>query len=362
MKYTAQILWKVLAKQFYSRNAGFFLFLFVVLFGIVAQNPMAVHFQLMKGIVSSNIGLFVALILFTLFNLKCVAFVLSKLNGKENALLFETQALLFKSLFPLLFVLAFILFAPVFIYAIITLLVGIHLGYVASSLIILIYLIAVLLLTVYIYYLAVMKRGIRFQLPTIDINLPKKFFAILFWHSLYKGKIKITMVKFFSFTMLFIPLVWNGGHFPLSDFILFYQACIIANAIIVYDYVQFLERDFSALRNMPIPVYKIFLLYLFIYPILILPEFLILLRYAPSVLDVSPVSLCVYFLGQLLLFTSIAYEKQMKVENHLGIVSLISACFLFVTPLAPFYAVGIALIIVAFIMFCMLYYKYEIGL
>lgn len=363
MKYSAQILFKVLIKQFYLRNGGFFLFLFVVLFGVAAQQgPVTLHYQLMQSILSSGTGLLAALALWVLYNLKCVSFVLNRIADEENVCLREMQALSPKTLFLLMFVLALSLFTPAFIYAIITILIGLHFGKYYFSIIILIFLISILVITALMYVRAVMQRSKGFSLPRINIVFPKRFYAILIWHSLYKGKLKITVVKFFSLTLLFIPLIWNGGHFPLSDFILFFQICIATNAVVVFDYVQFLEKDFTSLRNMPIPVYRIFFLFLLVYPLLMLPEILILWYYAPTVLGIGFIPPSIYFLGQLLLFTSVAYEKQMKVEAYLGVVALIAVALLFIAPLASFWIVGIGLMVIAFVMFYALYYKYEIGL
>ncbi len=362
MKYSIQMLWKVLAQQFYLRNSGFFLLIFVALFGVAPQGPIAMHVQLMKSMLSSTTGLLFGLALWTLYNLKCASFVLNGLASETNVCLRQLQALPSKTLFLLMLSLAFSLFAPAFIYAAITVFIGFQLKQYLFASIIFVFLIILLITTTAIYWRAIMQRSKEFLLPKLNIALPKKFFTILIWHSLYKGKVKITVVKFFSLTLLFIPLVWNGGHFPLSDFILFFQVCIATNAMVVFDYVQFLEKDFTSIRNMPIPVYRIFCLFLLAYPLLMLPEMLILAYYAPSVLGIGFISPSIYFLGQLLLFTSVAYEKQMKVEAYLGIVALIAVGLLFIAPLATFWVVGLVLMVVAFVMFCGLYYKYEIGL
>ncbi len=48
MKPILHILLRVWVQQFYQRNAGFFLFLFVVLFGVV-QYPLDYHFKSYGG-------------------------------------------------------------------------------------------------------------------------------------------------------------------------------------------------------------------------------------------------------------------------------------------------------------------------
>ena len=359
MKQISNILLKVLVARFYQRNSGFFLFLFVVLFG-VAQNPKQYHVQLMTAIVSSPTTLLVALALWLLYNVKCLLFIQKTIHDSNNAFFKELQCLPTARLFGLFWVIETMLFAPVWIYALFTIYVGISLKYYISSSIIIAFIVGIQLVSAWLYSSAIFRHGGGLQLPSVQIPIKKKFWAILLWHSLFTGKLKITVVKFFSFCLLFIPLVWNGDHFQLSDFVLFFQVCIAAHAVVVYDCVQFLEKRFSIIRNMPIRRYKIFLLYVVVYLWLLLPEAAILAYYSTKmVMDVKVGSLMIYFFGQLLFYTSIAYEKQMNMGTYLGAVGLITVCLLMVLPFANFWIIGLALIGISFIVFHSLYYKYE---
>src|SRR4051794_25394355 len=91
MKPILHILLRVWIQQFYQRNAGFFLFLFVVLFGVV-QYPLDYHFKLMEGIVTSYITLFIAIIIWILYAGKCGALVLKSIP-EERVWLYELQAI-----------------------------------------------------------------------------------------------------------------------------------------------------------------------------------------------------------------------------------------------------------------------------
>lgn len=361
MKPILHILLKVWVQQFYQRNAGFFLFLFVVLFGVV-QNPLAYHFQLMQGIVSSYTTLFIAVVIWILYAGKCGAIVI-KSAAKEKVWLYELQAVSTKKLLLSLGVVQALLFLPATVYILFTIGVGVYMKQYLAAVMLTLFLILIHVITVALYYRSLFGSGAHVKLfnkPLFSYRLPRVFYSLLLWHHFYKGKLKTVAVKFFSFVLLFIPLVWNKEHIELSDFVLFFQMSIAAHAVIVYDGVQFLERDFRVLRNMPLPLYKLLLLFVITYIILLLPEIFFIGYYGSRAhLGVSIASLLLYYIGQLLLFTALAYERHQKIESYLLYIGLITACSLLLTPLKSFGWIGSALVVIAFSLFAGNYYKYE---
>jgi hypothetical protein len=244
-----------------------------------------------------------------------------------------------------------------------TISIGVYLQQYLSIVILCLFLLLVHVLGAVLYYYALFSNNISLQLfkkPLFTYPFSKAFYSLLLWYNWYKGKLKTVAVKFFSFVLLFIPLVWNREHIELSDFVLFFQMSIAAHAVIVYDSVQFLEKDFPALRNMPLPLYKIWLLFVITYAVLLLPEIFFIGYYGNKVhLGVSTFALLLYYIGQLLLFTALAYEKHQKIENYLLYIGLITACSLLLTPLKSFGIIGSALMVIAFTLFAAGYYQYE---
>ena len=361
MKPILHILLKVWVQQFYQRNAGFFLFLFVVLFGVV-QNPLAYHFQLMQGIVSSYTTLFITVVIWITYAGKCGAIVIKSV-AKEKVWLYELQAVSTKKLLLSLAVVQALLFLPATVYILFTINVGVYTKQYLAAVMLTLFLILIHVISVALYYRSLFGNGAQVKLfnkPLFNHRLPRAFYSLLLWHHFYKGKLKTVAVKFFSFVLLFIPLVWNSDHIELSDFVLFFQMSIAAHAVIVYDGVQFLERDFRVLRNMPLPIYKLLLLFVITYIILLLPEIFFIGYYGSRAhLGVSIASLLLYYIGQLLLFTALAYEKHQKIESYLLYIGLITACSLLLTPLKSFGWIGGVLVLIAFSLFAGNYYKYE---
>jgi hypothetical protein len=353
------ILFKAWVQQFYQRNAGFFLFLFVVLFGVV-QNPLSYHYKLMQGIITSYTTLLFALIVWLLYACKCGTIILKSV-ATEKVWLYQLQAINAKQLFLLLTIVQAILFLPATIYILFTISIGIHVQQYVAVAVLCLFLLLIHVLSAALYYCALFSNGIQlFKKPVLTYPFSKRFFSFLLWYNLYKSKLKTVAVKFFSFVLLFIPLVWNREYIELSDFVLFFQMSIAAHAVIVYDNVQFLEKDFRMLRNMPLPLYKLFVLFVGTYVILLFPEAFFLWYYGNEApLGVSIFSLLLYYVGQLLLFTALAYEKHQKIESYLLYIGLITAVSLLLTPLKSFGLVGCALIIIAFTLFSGNYYQYE---
>lgn len=361
MKPVLHLLLKVWVQQFYLRNAGFFLFLFVVLFGVV-QNPLYYHYKLMQGIVTSYTTLVLAIFVWVLYACKCAAIVLKSI-AKEKALLYQLQAISTKELFLLLTIVQAALFLPATVYILFTIVTGVYIQQYAAAAILFLFFTLIHVLSVVLYLRSLFGNSFNVQLwniPAFTYRFPKSFFSFLLWYHVYKGKLKTIAVKFFSFLLLFIPLVWNSNGIDLSDFVLFFQMSIAAHAVIVYDGVHFLEKEFRTLRNLPLPLYKMYMLYFFTYTILLLPEIIFLFYHGSSAhLGVPLFSLVFYYIGQLLLFTSLSYEKHQKIEMYLLYIGLITAFSLMLTPLKSFGWIGGALIMIAFTLFSSNYYLYE---
>src|SRR4051794_4446296 len=150
MKPILHILFKTWVQQFYQRNAGLFLFLFVVLFGVV-QYPIAYHFKLMQGIVTSYITLLVAIITWILYACKCSALVFKSI-AKERVWLYELQALDKKKLLLPLIIVQAMLFFPATVYILFTIGIGIYIKQYLAVIILALFLILIHILIVALYY------------------------------------------------------------------------------------------------------------------------------------------------------------------------------------------------------------------
>jgi hypothetical protein len=120
---------KTLVRSFYLQHAGFFLFLFIVFFGIVAPSQqLAYHYALIRGILEAPV--FLALVAFTwlLYAGKVVQFVFRVLDSREGLFVCRLRSLPPVRCLRLLLRIQHRLFLPVSGYALIIVGVAIHRG------------------------------------------------------------------------------------------------------------------------------------------------------------------------------------------------------------------------------------------
>jgi hypothetical protein len=89
-----RVLIRVLGVPYYQRNVGFFLVIFLLLFGIAGEQAWPMHRSIMYEIAASPVLWLLAALLWSLYALKCLHFTLRTLAMAENEFLYTL------SLFP----------------------------------------------------------------------------------------------------------------------------------------------------------------------------------------------------------------------------------------------------------------------
>lgn len=124
---------KTLSKEFFAAHAGLFLFGFYLLFGIVeAAQLISYHKTLMLLIYSSPLILFLVILCWALYALKCFFFVKKQLKLESYRFVFLIGASERKTQFRLWLKLYAVLFLPVLLYLIPLVYVGLSNGYYGS--------------------------------------------------------------------------------------------------------------------------------------------------------------------------------------------------------------------------------------
>src|SRR5581483_208629 len=76
MNHSRSILWKALIRQYYRQNAGFFLFFFLLFFGIVAPSQqLAYHYAIILGMLQAPALLALVLFCWLLYAIKCIRWI-----------------------------------------------------------------------------------------------------------------------------------------------------------------------------------------------------------------------------------------------------------------------------------------------
>lgn len=129
MKASFTILITSLVKPFYRQNAGFFLFVFLVFFGVVAPSQqLAYHYALIRGLLEVPLFLGIVLLAWLLYAAKCYQWVISTFQTPEFSFLHLLSRLDKGVAFRLLLGVQIILYLPVWIYALAVSGVAFYLG------------------------------------------------------------------------------------------------------------------------------------------------------------------------------------------------------------------------------------------
>src|ERR1700679_3592539 len=123
------VLNKTLVKSFYFQHGGFFLFLFIVFFGIIAPSKQwEYHYALIRAILKAPDFLALVVFVWLLYAGKVVQFVLRVLDSPEGLFLFQLRCLSPIQCYWLLLRAQSRLFLPVSVYVLLIAGVGIRCG------------------------------------------------------------------------------------------------------------------------------------------------------------------------------------------------------------------------------------------
>src|SRR3981081_257199 len=85
---------KILIKSFYREQAGFFLFVFLIFFGIVQPSTqLYFHYALIRGILAAPAFMGVVALAWLLYGLRVRRFIIGTLEAPDALFLYKSNAL-----------------------------------------------------------------------------------------------------------------------------------------------------------------------------------------------------------------------------------------------------------------------------
>src|SRR3569833_346743 len=109
------ILQKVLVNHFYKVNTGFFLISFFLLFGI-PQNVLQFHLSIITIIIQSHGMLGAAMVIWVLYNIKCMDYVIKHLRQPRQQFLYCLHNLPWVQVYMYLLLVQVLVYMPVLAY------------------------------------------------------------------------------------------------------------------------------------------------------------------------------------------------------------------------------------------------------
>jgi|GEM_PF-1532547 len=323
MRAAWQILNKVMVKQFYLQNAGLFLFAFLFLFGIVdAGHLVSYHLSLMHSMISLQLFLWIVLLLWMLYNIKCIAFCSTAVQAADGGFLYQLRALSIPVQLLLYLLVAVLLYMPVLIYSVVLAKVALPVNSVVTWQVVG-WQLLMLAMSTTAFYLVINKTSESF-ITRLTATARKLFTVQIGYHQfllayiLNERKAALAIVKIFSLLMLGMLLVRNADGFDADLFAIFYPLTIVAHATLVLHCVSFSETFLHTNRNLPLHWLQVTAMYLLTWLIILLPETAFMLINNHGNLPLLQIAMeCVTAVLMLFLFTGMALGCGLDNERYL---------------------------------------------
>lgn len=354
-----------MVQQFYLQNAGLFLFAFLFLFGIVdAGHIVSYHKSLMLSIISLPLFLLIIMLLWTLYNIKCIAFCINCIQSANGVFLFKLRALPLPVQWLLYLCTGIMLYMPVLVYACVLAVFAYKINAVATVQVV-IWQILMIALPATALFITVNKTTesllTRFIISARKLwTVPTGYYAFVLTYIVNEKKAAFAIVKIFSLLMLGMLLVRNADSFDADLFAIFYPLTIAAHASLILHCVDFNETYLHVNRNLPLHWIKVSMMYSFTWFIILLPETLFMfINHHGNLPMVQIVMQVITAVAALSLFTGMALGCGLDMERYLLFVFMVYIVILILQKATGHIVAAAAIALSAAMVFKAHYYSFE---
>ncbi|GAA4460684.1 hypothetical protein GCM10023093_03740 [Nemorincola caseinilytica] len=358
-----KLLSKAIVAQYYKINTGFFLVLFLLLFGLLnGKATIDMHHYLMQNITSDVRFLVGAMVIWLMYDVKCILYCHKELRNPAGSYLYTMQALSNGRQFRLWFFCHVQMMLPVLVYGGITVTVGMAHGQPLYASIFLVYQMLLCVVSAMLHRDTVNStwKQLLPPLPIFMQGMRKRPVTFLLHYSLNMRKGTFVGLKVLSILLLQGMIAANQVEINKESVAVLMMFLISAHSLLPMYYLRFAETRLAFLRNMPVSTVSIFLTIVFTYAIIFLPEIAFLLLNSRHALSWQVMlQLYAVAMSQMLLYTSLQYVPGVSSDRYmLIVVVLFFATLLFLASfdLGPLIAVELALSVILFALF---YRNYE---
>ena len=367
MKNIANFLVKVLVKQFYLINAGFFLFAFLFFFGIVKNGQLIYyHRSLIEAMITSPIFMLVVWLGWLFYNFKCISFCIRTIKAADSNYLYTLKALSFSRQFLLYLFVSKLQYLPVLIYSCFVVYLAISKSMLVTALSVAACQLLMIAVSAIILYRTINKHNNISSFDKLLSSLSSfykvrtGYVAFLLAHIFHEKKMALLVVKIFSILLLSVSFVRNGDDFDRDLFSIFFQLILAGHAVLVFYVVSFSESQLQFGRNLPLPLFKTAVLYLFTFSILLLPEAAFMLVNNHGNLPMSYIFLQ-YLTAVVILFlyTGILYGCGLDMEGYMLFVFIAFLMIFFLQKTGQLLLTMLGILLTAVSIFKSHYYSFE---
>lgn len=349
MTSTSRILLKSLVRPFYRQNAGFFLFLFLVFFGVVApsQQP-AYHYALILGMLDAPVFLGIVLMAWFLYALKCNNWITSSLQDPDFSFLNLLSRLDKRRSFWWLLVVQIILFLPVSLYALIVSGVAFYKGRYGIGLTVQLYMALLSLAGARRYRYLIDNPG-EFDNPGIAggrtrslpflrlrrlAGMAPPYWSFFIRYLFHANKALLLGLKFFGCAILFLLLKdQDPSYYDIRMPFLLYDLALFGHGVLIYRCRELEEKRMLFYRSLPVSLSARFFQFACLYFLLLIPEMCTIGWLTPASVRVKDAfGFIVAGYSVLLLLHSVLEVVTLKMSDFLklslGIFGILYVCVL----------------------------------
>jgi len=364
MKTTLSILQKVIVNHFYKLNAGLFMFLFYVLFGL-PQNVGGFHIAVATLIVQSQFSLLIVFASWFLYNMKCIDYITKQLKAPQQQFLTCILHRGRKESYWYLSFVQFVVYLPVTAYAIFLTVIAfqreLYLVIAELSGFVLL-----MLLTAPLLYLKILERNfseLRFRLLNSSLSIPKTLSTIPLAYIWNNRKQMLFITKLFSLLLLFLFIkTFEPDHYDIRPVLFCFLLSAISNCTIVFEIRNF-ENDYLQLsKNFPFSRLRRFIQAVVMYVLLLLPELIFVWKAWPVFFHSADyLQLALSAISLLLLLHTILLTGNITMDAFIKIVFAMAMSLFFIILYNPGIILPVFILLISFALFYSYYYEFEKG-
>lgn len=358
-----RILQKVLVNHFYKVNAGLFLFVFLVLFGLPYQ-PLSFHRSIIDGILKSQLFLALVMIGWLLYCFKCIDYINRQIKEPQQNFLFCLNNLERARVLRYFGFVQVLVYLPVLAYALAIVGIALSRGLWGFALEVMLFCAATILLPSRIYLSGIQKRAIvkSFVWPHIfSFRLSKPLFALPLFYLWHERKQMLLVTKFFSLALLYLFInLYEPERYDVRPLLLCLLLVAGSHSAIVFQVRSFEESFLAFSKNLPLSALQRFLGLLQMYLVLMLPELLFLgkgygvhfgLKDYPQLLLMAIALVAIFHVTLLL--------EEATMDQFMRVVFAIMAALFFILLYNPGIVLPGAILVLSFALFAAYYYTFE---
>jgi hypothetical protein len=373
MKNTAAILNKTIVKSFYHRHAGFFLFFFLIFFGVISPSQqICYHYALIRGMLEAPVFLVLVGLAWLLYAMKCGRYVLDIIGSPEHTFLYRLSELNGATLYRLLLKVQVWLYLPVSVYSLaITGVAGYQGRYaVAAGVPLFVMVICLVSAAGYCYRLRhpgkVMgwraRRAGRLLRRMLRRREARPYWSWLVRYLFHDHKWLLAGIKLSGCSLLYLLLrQQTPDDYDLRMPFLLYSLVLFGHGPLIYRCRELEEKRLLFYRALPVSRIRRFIQYCFFYGCLLLPEMFTLGWLTPHPIrftDTLGFLLAGY--SVLLLLNSLLFVTNWRISDFFKLSGGIFGILYFGVLGGVLIALSGFFFITAFVLFFVGYYRYEV--